>query len=65
MLASSAVDHGFKFGSSQTEDYKICIFASPALRRKSKDWVANEHDDTAQQSLTHYEMEFVFRSPAR
>ena len=50
MLASSAVDHGFKSGSSQTEDYKICIFASPALRRKSKDWLARNQDNVSEWS---------------
>jgi hypothetical protein len=69
LLSSSAVNRELNAGSSQTKNYKTdmcCLSAMhAALRRKSKDWVANEHDDTAQQSLTHYEMEFVFRSPAR
>ena len=43
MLASSAVDHGFKPQSGQTKNYKIgicCFFAKhAALRRKSKDWL--------------------------
>jgi hypothetical protein len=44
MLASSAVDHGFKLRSGQTKDYKIgiCCFSAKhaALRRKSKDCLA-------------------------
>ena len=45
VLASSAVDRGFEPGSSQTKDYEIdmCCFSfkHAALRRKSKDWLAN------------------------
>ena len=41
VLASSAVDRGFKPRSGQTKDYKIGICCFPAkhaaLRRKSKD----------------------------
>ena len=44
MLASSAVDRGFKPRSGQTKDYKIsiCCFTAKnaALRSKSKDWLA-------------------------
>jgi hypothetical protein len=44
VLASSAVDRGFKPRSGQTNDYKIgiCCFSAKhvALRRKSKDWLA-------------------------
>jgi hypothetical protein len=44
MLASSAVDRGFESRSSQTKDYEIdiCCFSTnhAALRRKSKDWLA-------------------------
>ena len=44
VLASSAVDHGFKLRSGQTKDYKIgiCCFSAKhtALRRKSKDCLA-------------------------
>ena len=43
MLASSAVDHGFKPQSGQTKNYKIgiCCFSAKhaALRRKSTDWL--------------------------
>jgi hypothetical protein len=45
-LASSAVDRGFEPRSGQTKDYEIgicCFFAkNAALRRKSKDWLAND-----------------------
>ena len=44
MLASSAVDRGFKPRLGQTKDDKIgiCCFSAnhAALRRKSKDWLA-------------------------
>jgi hypothetical protein len=44
MLASSAVDRGFDPHLGQTKDYKIdiCCFSAKhaALRRKSKDWLA-------------------------
>jgi hypothetical protein len=43
-IKSSAVDHGLEPRSGQTEDYKICICCffvkQAALRRKSKDWLA-------------------------
>jgi hypothetical protein len=46
VLASSVVDRGFKSRSSQTRDYKIgicCLSAKQAaLRRKSKDWLAQK-----------------------
>ena len=61
MLASSAidrefslsvVDHGFKYRSSQTKDYKIGIFCfsakHAALRRKSKDWLAWNQDNVSE-----------------
>ena len=69
LASSSAVHRELNAGSGQTKNYKIdicCLSAMhAALRRKDIDWITNEHDDTAQQSLTHYEIEFVFRSPAR
>jgi hypothetical protein len=44
VLASSAVDRGFTLRSDQTKDYEIgiCCFSAKhtALRRKSKDWLA-------------------------
>ena len=46
MLASSVVDRGFEPWSGQTKDYKIgiCCFSvkDAALRRKSKDWLAQK-----------------------
>jgi hypothetical protein len=49
MLASSAVDHGFKPRSGLTKDYKFgtCSFSAKhvALRRKSKDWLALNQDN--------------------
>ena len=48
VLASSAVDRGFEFWSSQAKDYMvgICYFSAKhaALRRKSKDWLARNQD---------------------
>jgi hypothetical protein len=44
VLASSAVDRGFKSRSGQTKDYQLVFVAYNAkhaeLRRKSKDWLA-------------------------
>ena len=48
VLASSAVDRGFKPRSAQTKTYKIgiCRFSPKhaALRRKSKDWSARNQN---------------------
>ena len=52
VVASSAVDCGFKPWSGQTKDYKIgiCCFSAklPALRRKSKDWLAWNQDNVSE-----------------
>jgi hypothetical protein len=52
VLALSWIDHGFKFRSGQTKDYKIGICCdSPtraALRRKSKDWLARNQDNVSE-----------------
>ena len=49
VLASSAVDLGFKPWSGQTKDYKIgiCCFSAKhaALRRTSRDWVARNQNN--------------------
>ena len=50
LLASSAVDRGFEPRSGQTKDYKIGIYCfsakhAAALRRKSKDWLAQNQDN--------------------
>jgi hypothetical protein len=46
---SSAVDREFERRSGQTKDYKIgiCCFSAKhaALRRKSKDWLAQNQDN--------------------
>jgi hypothetical protein len=60
MLASSAVDHGFRPRSDQTEDFKIgicCFSAKPtALRRKSKDWLArNQNNVPERNDMSHCE----------
>jgi hypothetical protein len=48
VLTLSAVDHGLKFWSEQTKDYKmgICCFSAKqaALRTKSKDWLDRNQD---------------------
>jgi hypothetical protein len=48
VLASSAVYRGIESRSGQTKDYEIgiCCFSTKhtALRRKSKDWLARNHD---------------------
>ena len=52
VLASSAVDHGFEPRLGQTNDYKIgiCCFSAKhaALRRKSKDWLAQNQDNVSE-----------------
>jgi hypothetical protein len=49
VLATSAVDRGFKPISGQTKDYKIgiCCFSTKhaSLRRKTKDWLARNRDN--------------------
>ena len=52
VIASSAVDRGFEPRSDQTKDYKIgiCCFSAKyaALRRKSKDWLAQNQDNVSE-----------------
>ena len=52
MLTSSALDYGFESRSGQTKDYKIsycCISAKhTAIRRKSKNWLAQKHDNVSE-----------------
>ena len=54
VLASSAVDRGFEPRSGQTKDYKIgtCCFSAKhaALRRKSKEWLARNHNNVSEWS---------------
>ena len=54
VLASSAVDRGFKPRSGQTKDYKIgiCCFTAKqaALRRKNKDWLAQNLNNVSELS---------------
>ena len=53
VLASSEVNRGFEHRWGQTKDYKIGIFfgftpKQPALRRKSKDWFAQNQDNVSE-----------------
>ena len=52
MLASSAVDHGFKPRSGLTKDYKIgiCCFSSKhaVLRSIRKDWLARNQNNVSE-----------------
>ena len=52
MVASSAVDRGFEPRSGQAKDYEIgiCCFSAKhaALRRKSKDWLAQNQDNVSE-----------------
>jgi hypothetical protein len=52
MLASIAVYRGFEPRSGQTKDYEICICCfsakQPALRRKSKDWSAQNQNNVSE-----------------
>jgi hypothetical protein len=54
VLASSAVDRGFKPLSGKTKDYKIgiCCFSAKhaALGRKSKDWLALNQNNVSEWS---------------
>jgi len=54
VLASSAVDRGFKPRSGQTKDYKIgiCCFTAKnaALRSKNKDWLAQNQNNVSEWS---------------
>ena len=57
VLASSAVDRGFKSRSGQTKDYQLVFVAYNAkhaeLRRKSKDWLARNQDNVSEWSDMH------------
>ena len=52
--ALSAVDRGFDPREGQTKDYKIgiCCFSAKqaSLRRKSKDWLARNHNNVPEYS---------------
>ena len=54
MLALSAVDRGLEPLSGQTKDNKIgiCCFSAKhtTLRRKSKDWLARNHNNVSEWS---------------
>ena len=54
MFPLRAVDREFEPWSGQTKDYKIgiCCFSAKhaALRRKSKDWLALNHDNVSKWS---------------
>ena len=54
VLTSSAVDRGFKLRSGQSKEYKIgicCFFAKhAALRRKRKDWLAQNQNNVSEWS---------------
>jgi hypothetical protein len=54
VLASSVVDRGFEPRLGQTKDYKIgiCCFSAKhvALRRKSKDWLAQNQNNVSEWS---------------
>ena len=54
VLTLSVVDRGFKPRSGQTKDYKIgiCCFSAkhPALRKKSKNWLARNQDNVSEWS---------------
>jgi hypothetical protein len=52
VFTSSEVNHGFKPRSGQTKDYKIGIYCfsakHAALRRKNKDWLAQNQDNVSE-----------------
>ena len=55
VLTSNAVDRGFKPRSGQAKDYEIgiCCFSAKhaALRRKGKDWLAQNQNNVSKWSL--------------
>ena len=52
LLASSVVDRGYEPRSGRTKDYEIgiCCFSvnHTSLRRKSQDWLAQNHDNVSE-----------------
>ena len=54
VVTSSAGDRGFEPRSDQTKDYKISIYCfsakHTALRRKSKDWLAQNQNNVSEWS---------------
>jgi hypothetical protein len=56
VLTWSVVDHGLEPRSGQTKDYKIGIYCfstkHAALRRKSKDWLAQNRDNVSEMSIS-------------
>ena len=52
VLASSAVDRGFKLRSGQTKDYRIgiCCFSAKqaVLRKTGKDWLARNQNNVSE-----------------
>ena len=55
VFALSAVDCGFEPPSGQTKDYKIDIYCfatkHAALKKKSKDWMALNHNNVSTSGL--------------
>jgi hypothetical protein len=55
VLASSALDRGFRSRSGQTKDYTIgsCCFCAKhaALRRKSKYWLARNQNNVSERTV--------------
>ena len=70
VLASSAVDRGFKHRSGQTKDYEIgiCCFCIKhvALRRKSKDCLAGNQNNVSEWSdMSTCGLLFLWISPIK
>ena len=70
MLASSAVDRGFKPLTGHTKDYEIgiCCFSTKhaALRSKSKDWLAQNQNNVSEWSdMSTRRMLFQKSSPIK
>jgi len=65
VLAPSAVDRGLEPRSGQTKDYKIdiCCFSAKhaALGRKSKDWLARNHDNMSEWGDIEIDIRQVFK----
>ena len=70
MLASSAVDRGFKPRWDETKDFKIdiCCFSAKhaALRRKSKDWLAlNQNNVSDWGNMSTRGLLFQYKNPTK
>jgi hypothetical protein len=64
VLASSAVERRFENRSGQTKDYEtgMCYFSAkhPALRRKSKDWLARNQNNVFKNIILYFDRNYIY-----